>query len=310
MPKKQKINKNYWFHLGLLGVLLSAPNATVIKYSMSSIDPYLFNALRFLAVALLTTPLLLANIGSFNKINFKYSVKAGLCMTIAVITYVWAIKLSQASYVSIITLLTPIAFIILSARLTGEKITSRSVAGIGLAALGALVIVVLPVAIKQNGTFTFNPLATTFALINVIVFPLAMINYKKANEAGVSMVPLISVTSWIICLFNAVLFLVLGSAAGYHINNSAFFGILYSGIVIAFIARIMNITSYEHIGAAVTGALEYLEIFLAILLPVAVLHEKLSPEMIIGGILILCGVYVVEYHKSVHHKHHHIFRSH
>lgn len=309
MPKTKRKTKKYWFYLGLLGVILSAPNATVIKYSVGSIDPYLFNALRFLIVAIITTPFLLANTGRFNKQNFKYSVKAGLYMTVAVITYVWAIKLSQASYVSIITLLTPIAFILLSARLTGDKITSRSVAGISLAALGALVIVVLPVAIKQSGTFIFNPLATTFALINVFVFPLAMISYKKANESGMPIVPLISISSWIICLFNAGLLLVIGGT-GHHINNSAIFGIVYSGIVIAFIARIMNITSYEHIGAAVTGALEYLEIFLAILLPVVVLHEKLSPEMVIGGILILCGVYVVEHHKSAHHKYHHIFHKH
>jgi len=306
---KRKTNKKYWFYLGVLGVLMSAPNATVIKYSLSSIDPFLFNALRFLLIAVLTTPALLLGIKRLKKSNTMYALKAGLFMTFAVMTYVMAINLSQASYVSIITLLTPIIFILLSAKMTGEKISQKSIAGITLAAIGAAVIVVLPIAIAQDGQLALNPLVIILALSNTVLFPLAVINFKKANEKGISMMSLMSVSSWMVFIINIAFFVFRGGTSG-NINKEAIFGIIYSGIIVAFVGRVLNIISYEHIGSAVTSALGYLDVFLAILLPVLILDEKLSPEMIIGGILILCGVYVVEYHKSVHHKHHHIFRSH
>jgi len=78
----------------------------------------------------------------------------------------------------------------------------------------------------------------------------------------------------------------------------------YSGIVVALIGRALNVWSYERVGGAVMSALGYLETFVAILIPVVVLNEKLSPEMVIGGVLILFGVYIVEHHKHPHAKHH------
>jgi len=42
--------------------------------------------------------------------------------------------------------------------------------------------------------------------------------------------------------------------------------------------------------------------------PIILLGEKLSPEMILGGILVLTGIYVMEHHKSTHAKHAHFAR--
>ncbi|MCA9332398.1 DMT family transporter [Candidatus Saccharibacteria bacterium] len=303
-----KTKSHYWFFVGLIGVLLAAPNATVIKYSLGEIDPFLFNTLRFLAIALITLPFLIKDRKLINKTNFKQAILAGFFMAAAVMSYVWGIKLSQASYVSIVTLITPIIFILLSAKLTGEKISNKSVAGITIAAIGALIIIVLPVALKQSGEFIFYPLATLFILLNCISFPLAMIYFKKSNESGIPMPSLLSISSFVVCISNAMF---LGTVKNTQvINGKVIFGIIYSGIVVALISRALNLASYEHIGSVVVSALNYLETLVAILLPIIILDEKLSTEMVIGGILILIGVYVVEYHKSAHHKHHHAFRSH
>lgn len=307
---KTKTKIHNWFAIGLVAAIIAAPNATVIKYTVNGIDPYLFNALRFLLVAVVTAPYLLVKICQFNKRNIKYSIKAGLYMTAAVICYVWALKLSRASYVSIVTLLTPLSFILYSVKMTGEKISARAVAGIVLAAIGAMVIVILPIAIKQNGPFVFYPLATMFALLNCITFPLAIINFKKANDGGVAMVSLMSISSWIIFATNIILFYAIGNASGNISSGRFMVGVIYSGIVVALISRIMNVVSYEHIGGAAISVLGYLESFLAILIPIVVLGEKLSKEMVLGGILILSGIYIVEYHKSGTHKRHFLMRTH
>ncbi len=302
--------KHVWFFTGLAATLLAAPNAMIIKVASSKeIDPFLFNVLRFSAIAVMTLPYLLIKLRKIKSSIYKNTLMSGLYMSIAVISFVWAIKLSQASYVSMLTLLTPIVFVVLSARLTGEKITPRAVIGITLGAVGAMIMILLPVALKQNGTFVFYPTATALTLLNVVSFPMAIIHYKKANDGGIPMIPLVGMTAWIIIIVNLLLWLATGSNEGIpnlsNFQESKYLigSVLYSGVAVALISRALGVLSYEHVGSAETSALSYLETFLAIMLPVVVLHEHLSIEMVAGGILILLGVIVVEFHNSKHHKH-------
>ncbi|MCA9309378.1 DMT family transporter, partial [Candidatus Saccharibacteria bacterium] len=220
-----------WFLLGLLGVFIAAPNATVIKYAVDAVSPLQYNALRFLVVALLTTPLLLASLKKFTKYNLSQSLQAGFFMAIAVVSYVTSIKLSQASYVSIITLVTPIVFILFSTRINGESINKRAMAGVTLAAIGAMVIVMLPLAIRQSGDFVFYPLATAFALVNSISYSLAIIKLKSANEAGVPLPALLSISAWTVAAISGVLLagaLTQGTELS-PLNGRLLLGVFYSG---------------------------------------------------------------------------------
>lgn len=306
-----KNKKHIWFLVGIVGILLAAPNSTVIKHTVEGIDPTLFNALRFGLLAVCLTPYIFFKRKAFTKQSLKYSLYVGLFMAIAVVTYVWAIRLSQASYVSILTLVTPVVFILYSMKLDSQRINRRSFAGISLAAAGAFTIVALPIVINQNAGFVFYPLATLFILGNCLSFPLAIIFSKKAHQAGVPVMATLGVSSWVIVAISMLMIpLTLNASTLPSATPSLLFGILYSGVVVALMSRILNIVSYEHIGAVVNAALSYTETLIAVILPVFILHEKLSIEMVLGGILILLGVYVVEHHKSAHHKYAHLHRHH
>lgn len=307
MAKKRNIH--YWFVVGLIGVLLEAPNATAIKYAITGTDPYLFTAYRFLIVAVLTLPFIILALRKLNTKNTKNILLAGLHMTIAIYAYTWALKLGPASYVSIVTLLSPILLVIFSIRMVGERIDRRSVAGITLAAIGAMVIVILPIAINQGGSFEFYPMSTILTLIQCISFSLAIIYSKQANEQGVPMSALIGIYAWFVAAISFVL-AILNNVPLTVPDTTNFWLIVYSGIGVALAARAMTIVSYEHIGSAVTSALSYLGSFLSILVPVFILNEKISVEMVFGGILILFGIYIVEHHKSPHYKHHQALKNH
>ncbi len=308
MVKKLKLNK--WFLLGLLAVLIAAPNATATKYITNSLDPFVYSTLRFGLIAIVTAPYILLSYKKFNSKNLRYALTVGVLMSIAVLVYVWAIKLSQASYVSIITLLTPIIFVILSAKLTGEKIKMRGVAGITLAALGAFIIVALPIALRQNSSLQFYPLASALALLNTITFPLAIIYSKKANENGLPLMSIFSVSAWVVLLVSVLCTLIFASNINVELNPGLIAATCYSGIIVALVARMLNVASYEHIGSAVSSALAYTETLLAIVIPVILLGEKLSIEMVLGGVCILLGVYLAEHHQSKHKKHYLFFKSH
>ncbi len=301
---KTKKAKNHllWLILGIIGVCLAAPNATVVRYTITNGDPYVFNAARFTLVALLTTPYLFKYRKLFTAKNVWHSLWAGLFMAIAVISYVWAIKMSQASYVSIITLLSPILFVLLAVKFDHGKITRRVLAGISLAALGALTVVALPVALAQNQPFVFYPSATILALVNCVAFPLAILAYKKADDHGIPMLASFSLSSWVVLAINIVISC-MSKPTLPTVSVPFVLGVIYSGIAVALLSRIINVRSYEILGVGTTSILSYLENLMAVILPVIILGEKLSTEMIAGGMLILTGVYIVEHHKGIHHKH-------
>ncbi len=124
---------------------------------------------------------------------------------------------------------------------------------------------------------------------------------------------LMNISAWVVAFISVVILFcmtIFFNATFDNPDKPAVIAIFYSAIAVALLSRALGIKSYEFIGAARTSALAYLETFLAILIPIIVLKEQLSIEMIIGGGVILTGVFIVEHHKSIHHKHHFIFRNH
>lgn len=297
-----------WLFIALFGAILAAPNGLLVKQMVGHVDPFMLNGLRFALVALVCAPFVWRERRRLNAKSLRTVAAAGLYIAVAVSCFVEGVKLSQASYAAIVLLITPIVLLIYSVKLYGERMSHRAVAGISLAAFGAMLLVVLPVAM-QGGGVAFYPAATVLLLINCLSYPIALLQLKKANEMGVSMVSLIGLSSFVVAAFSLVLLVTTGSSVSLP-SGWSWFGVVYSGLAVALIGRMCKVWSYEHIGAAATSAVMYLEIFLAILLPVFVLHEHIAVGTVVGGTLVLLGVYLVESHKLLAHRHHHFWRSH
>ena len=180
--------------------------------------------------------------------------------------------------------------------------------GVTLAALGGCVLVLLPLADASGGA-QFYPLATVLMLMNCLSYPIALLTLKKANETGLSMISLIGLSSLVVAAISAALLLTIGGDVTAP-SGTEWFSIVYSGLAVALLGRMCKVWSYEHIGAAATSAVMYVETFLAILLPVLVLREHIAAGTVIGGTLVLLGVYLVESHKLLAHRHHHFWRTH
>ncbi len=298
-----------WLGIGLVGVLLEAPNATVIRQLTFSMDPATITLLRFLIIGIAMLPFVIFAWRTFTRKTGKDVLLAGLHMTAAIYAYTLALQTGPASYVSIITLLSPILLVVFSVKLGGEKVNKRSVAGITLAAAGALLIVALPIAVGGGGDFAFYPESAAFSLVNCVTFTLALLYSKRANQNGVPMAALIGSYSWLIVGVSVAVLAVGGTIPTSLPQGTDLLLLAYSGLGVALLARALTIASYERVGASVTSALTYVGLLAAILIPIPLLGEKLSIEMVIGGVLILLGIYVIEHHKSSHHKHHRILKS-
>lgn len=290
--------------------MLGAPNGTILRSAVLESDPFYLNFCRFALVAVLCFPFVIRGYKKLTARRARNNVLlASIFLTISITLYTFALLYSQASYVTIISLATPIVFILLSAKFFGERMNRRIATGVTLAMIGAMALVVLPIALSQNGT-AFYPLATVLALVNCVFATLALIYMRRSNESGVPMPAMVGSSALFVAVVSYGLFLLFGDTAKTPNGPDFWLAVLYAGVVVGLIGRILNVKSYERVGASTMSALVYLEMFVAILIPVFVLNEQLSPTMVIGGILILIGVYVVEHHKHPHVKHHITMRHH
>jgi len=306
MKTKQK-----WFWICFVAALLAAPNALILRRTSETLDPLLINAARFGLAGLVFLPMLIKDVPKLirSRKAFLKLLAAGLALAVAGVTYIIAIGNAPASYVSIISLLSPIMLLIYARRLSRERMSSRAVAGIIIAALGAMLVVVLPLAKATGGEFVFYPLATIAALASMLTYPASVVLAKDINKKfRVHILSIVSFSSLLTAFVSLGLWSMSNGGQAVVISAIDVWSLLYAGLIVLGLSRALTLRGYKYISTPALGALFYVESFLAVILPVFVLNEKLSVEMIIGGCLILLGVYAIEHHKATHHKYHHIIR--
>lgn len=289
--------------VGLLAQFLVAPNTTVMRVLVESSDPLLINTFRGVFAAIVALPFIFIKLKTWNRRGFVFSLCAGLCMAVATTSMVFALKYSEASYVVVLSLLSPISLVLLSQRFLKDKISRRGIAGVSLAALGAFMIVALPLAFGGNSiTFQFYPLATAIMALNLIFFPLGIICLRLAHQTGVNQAANQGLSSFIVLLASTAMLYATGGNVMQigHMSWLAWVGIAYSGIGVIFVGRALSTVSYEHVGVAATSSLTYLGSLIAIVIPVVILGEHLSVISVIGGIMILLGVYLTQKHHVKH----------
>ena len=295
--KTSKIPLWAWHLIALVPVIIAAPNGVLIKTIGGEIDSVWINVLRFTIIVIATLPFLIKSIPLMTKKNMKYAVLQGVAHSIAVNSYVFAVSVGQASYVSVINLGIPILLMIYSVYLTREKVTRNAMVGISIAALGAFTIIGFPLFVGQGFTNDFNPLATIFALINVAIYSLMIIFSRKATDNGLPLTASFGTSAIIVLGVSFVLAFIFGSAFPIEkmiAQPSIILMIAYTALCVSLLARMLTVLSYKHLGSAVTGGLYYIEGFSSILLPIIVLGERMTAAMLAGGILILIGVLVAE----------------
>ncbi|PID31514.1 hypothetical protein CR983_00635 [Candidatus Saccharibacteria bacterium] len=304
-------NTRLWILLALVMALITAPHPTVTRMVVLDSDPFYWLFVRSLILVLATAPFVLrARRQLREKMTARYVLESAVWMSIAVVCYVLAINYSQASYVAIISLIIPIVMVGLSIVLLGERMTRRATAGIILAALGAMVLVVLPIALAQ-GELSFYPLATGLALVNAFGFSMSIIRMRQANEhSHMPLTAIVGVYSLMVMTVSGGLFWWMGDPVRVSVSFEFWLAAIYSALWVALLARILMVKVFERLGAAFCSAMIYFETFLAVLLPVFILGEQLSLTMVVGGTLILAGLYVIEHHKRRHARHHFVWRHH
>jgi drug/metabolite transporter (DMT)-like permease len=224
--------------------------------------------------------------------------------------YITAVAESSASYVSILLLLTPVVFGIISTIVTRDKVTKGSLVGILLAVLGGTLVILMPSLSEQPVGFVgLSPalLLGVYILLHA-AFPVAV---RRENESGMPLIMAVAINYF----FGAITSIVwAASTVGSGVfddmakmNWTDWGLILYLSVGFCVILRGLSILAYEKVGTSTSVAMNYLGQVGAVIFPVLVIGETVSWEMAVGAILIIVGIILTRRHHSKYHQAH---RSH
>jgi drug/metabolite transporter (DMT)-like permease len=204
--------------------------------------------------------------------------------------FVLGVNLTSVAHSAFIIAMTPILVLLLSALMKVERITTRKVAGMALAICGVAILNAFPPAHGPQPSFTgdvFIFLAgLTFALFTVIGKrttqrhnPVTVTSFAYVGGA----VALAPFTVW------------QGSRFAFEsVSAAGWFGLVYMAVFPSLVCYLIYYYALTHIPASRVASLAYLQPVVATGLAVALLGERVTLPLVLGGAVIFSGVYLTE----------------
>lgn len=204
--------------------------------------------------------------------------------------FIWGLSLTHPINSAIIMISNPIIVFIFTLFVLKERITFFKVGGLSLAITGALILLLF----KGNFELGSETIAgdvmtlvnsTSWAIFVVAVKPTMM----KYNT--------VTAMRWMF-LFGSIYILPIGLYDTLHTNWQAFtghavFATCFVIVATTFLAYLLNIYGLQELSPSVVSMYIYLQPFLASTFAIIMGEDKLTPTKIFSGILIICGLYLV-----------------
>lgn len=206
----------------------------------------------------------------------------------------YVVTTTSASFWAILSLTTPIVFVILSTIITKDRISRNKILGFMLAVLGGMVIVALP-HFSDGSAKNFGAVPVILMFIEGICISLEIIIYRRENERGTPLVVILGTFYFVWAVIAAIITLLTGKMGQMqHVTSNNLLIIVYLAIVASIIYNTVFTGFYRHIGTTSAATMQYFKKSLTILMPIVVLGETLSWPVALGTFLIIIGVVVVQ----------------
>jgi drug/metabolite transporter (DMT)-like permease len=271
-------------------VLLWSGNFTAMRYGIGSFHPLAFSAVRFGLGAVLYA---LVVWWRERSLRIERGDLGAVLLLAAVgifanqVAVIYAVQKAGAANVGMLMASAPIIAALLARRLGHERIGARHVAGIAVAATGALLV------LYGGGGVGGAPLigwllglatAATWAGYSVLLRPL-MARYSAER---LSAAVLLTGSAMII----PVSLPQLADQDWGAPNANAWLALAYSLVFSLLVTNVLWFDGIHRVGAARATVFLYLEPFCVALIAMAILGEHVSPAEWAGGVVILAGVLV------------------
>ena len=269
-------------------------NHTVAKGVMPTyIQPFGFILLRVTGAAILFW--LVSIFKPWEKIERKDWPRLVACaifgMVINMLFFFQGLNMSTPINSSVITTLSPVMVIILSAFLLKERITLLKISGIIVGLAGALFLVFFSKSTTQ--TAANIPLGNLFFIVNALSFGVYLIIVKPLARKYDT----ITLMKWIFSIAVIINFpITFSEFQEVQWQSLPFEAIWKMGFVVVgttFFTYLLNLYALKYLSASTLSAFIYLQPLIAIFYSITTGADTLNTIKIVAAILVFVGVYMV-----------------
>jgi len=211
-------------------------------------------------------------------------------VTLNQLFFIVGLSRTSVAHSSIIIGLTPVLVLILASVRGLEGMTWRKAAGMAVALAG---VAVLKAFEPAAGTATW--LGDFFTFLTGLCFAIFTVFGKEVTMLHSSVTvntfayvggaaALAPVTMWEASRHSLA-----------HVSAAAWLSVLYMALFPSVIAYLIYYYALTHIAASRVSAFSYLQPVFATAMGVAILGERISASVIVGGLVIFCGIYLAEH---------------
>lgn len=283
----------------LTSIFVWGVNFAVLKVSLFEVEPITLAFFRFLiaSIVLVFIIVITKQCGELKK-AFKHDSLFFLALGFFGITLLFtlenfALQLSSISEVSIVTSGDPILIVLLAYLFLGEKLNTQKITGIILGLIGVLLVIV-------NRADWLNLIESKSFIGNTLAFAstLSWAIYTIMSKKRVAQYKPVVVTT-IASIFGTLLLLVFtltleGVPPISSYSTVTHLLLIYLGVIATALCLFTWNYALERLDASKVGIYMFLMPIIATIIGISFFKEQLTPQIIIGVMLIFTGIYFTE----------------
>jgi drug/metabolite transporter (DMT)-like permease len=293
-----KKTKNYWLGLVLVGIAISVPEGTLIRLVGDSVSVSVMTLLRYTVAAVFAVPFIIAALkkNQLTPRRMAYMMLIAIPLALDPLISQYVIETTNASFQAILSLSTPIIFVIVSTIITKDRMSRNKILGFMFAVLGGMVMTALP-NFSHGAVTSFGPLPVVLMLVQGLCISIEAIVWRRESELGTPLVAILGVFYFVWAIIAAAMALLFGQANQiHHLSVNSWLIVGYLGIIASITYNAVFTDFYRHVGTTNAATMKYLKKALTIVMPIIVLGETLNWEIALGILLIVIGTIVA--HKQ------------
>lgn len=282
------------YALILLMILAWSFNFTIGKITLEHMNPYALTSFRIVLSGFLMLPIyfLMPRRSSFHRGDLWTFVVLGFWgVVVNRGLFILGLDFTTASHSALIVATAPILILLLARAQKLESVTFAKIAGMLMCCAGIVVLVGGDRTHAGHGTWV-GDLITLCGTIGFSVYTVLSKKVARSYDT-ISMNTFCNMAGAILLLPLAIQ---QGMSLNWHsVGTIGWLGLAYTVLISSIAAYLVFFWALAHVSASRLAAFTYIETPLAMLIGVIMLGEKLTGGLLIGGALILAGVYLTEF---------------
>ncbi len=296
-----KKTNNFWLGVLLFGIIISVPEGTLIRVVGDSLSVSMMTTLRYGVAALFAVPFVLAALkkGQVTTKRIVYMALLAIPLSLDPLISQYVIATTNASFQAVLSLFTPIVFVIISSILTRDKVTRNKIVGFLFAVLGGTVMVALPHLGSVSAT-NYGSLPVILMFIQAICISFEILVWRKENERGTPLVVILGVFYFVWAVIAGIMAVLFGEIHQVqNLTTTSLLIVIYLGLIASIFYNAVFTDFYRYVGTTSAATMKYFKKALTIIMPIIVLGEVMSWQIALGTLLIIMGTVIVHEPKQL-----------